>query len=118
MPMAEVEAAVMKSSAIPLSVAEANGSLQMLTEMCPFFLKKVVISGKEWLEMPAAGSGSSSGSLGTPSRRDLPQASPSKRQVKDSATELLTRSPKAVKKDIGGLREVREVIRRELELQD
>ncbi|KAH6915290.1 hypothetical protein BKA70DRAFT_1093245 [Coprinopsis sp. MPI-PUGE-AT-0042] len=118
MPMAEVEAAVIKSSAIPLSVAEANNSLQMLTEMCPFFLKKVVISGKDWLEMPAADRGSSGSSLGTPSRRDLPQASPSKRQVKDSAIELLTRSPKAVKKEIGGLREVREVIRRELELQD
>jgi hypothetical protein len=36
----------------------------------------------------------------------------------ESAEELVTRSPRRVKREAGGLREVREIIRRELELQD
>jgi hypothetical protein len=35
-----------------------------------------------------------------------------------SAEEVLTRSPRRVKREAGGLREVREIIRRELEIQD
>ncbi|KAJ7838945.1 hypothetical protein B0H14DRAFT_2588280 [Mycena olivaceomarginata] len=38
--------------------------------------------------------------------------------VTDSADVLVTRSPRRVKREAGGLREVREIIRRELELQD
>jgi hypothetical protein len=65
------------------------------------------ISGEEWLEMPA------------PSAEvDEKQAppSPSVRKGKDhSAEEVHTRSPRRVKREGGGLREVRERIRRELE---
>jgi hypothetical protein len=35
-----------------------------------------------------------------------------------SAEEVHTRSPRRVKKEVGGLRDVREIIRKELELQD
>lgn len=90
----------------------------MLVQLCPFFLKKVIISGKDWLEMPAT-AGNNRPGLGTPSRRDMLQATPSKKSaVTNSAQELLMRSPKTVKKEVGGLREVREIIRRELELSE
>ena len=46
-------------------------------------------------------------------------ASPGRLRGKnDSAQELLHRSPRWVKREGGGLREVREIIRRELELDD
>lgn len=122
MPMSEVAAAIIKSSTVPLSVAEANESLEMLVRLCPFFLKKIVISGQDWLEMPANSNGSGRsiglGLLSTPSKRDPIHASPSKKSATDSAQELLTRSPRSVKAQGGGLREVREIIRKELELQE
>ncbi|KAL0582001.1 hypothetical protein V5O48_000059 [Marasmius crinis-equi] len=104
LPKAEIATAVMKSSPVPISVAEANESLDMLAKLCPFFLKPLNITGESWLEMPA-------------SKPD--PASPSKSSgSKDAAEELVTRSPKRVKKETGGLREVREIIRREQELRD
>ncbi|EAU84927.1 hypothetical protein CC1G_00446 [Coprinopsis cinerea okayama7 len=120
MPMSEVAAAIIKSSAVPISVAEANESLNMLVQLCPFFLKKVVITGKDWLEMPSTSSNGSTRTigLGSPSKRDAIHASPSKRSTMDSAQELLTRSPRSVKREAGGLREVREIIRKELELDE
>lgn len=94
-------------------MAEAVESLEMLTNLCPFFLKSLNITGEEWLEMPKPITAVDIGG-GTP----RPPSSPGSRKVKDSAEELLTRSPKRVKREGGGLREVREIIRRELELQD
>ncbi|KAL1761503.1 hypothetical protein FB107DRAFT_286135 [Schizophyllum commune] len=123
-PTSEVAQAVIKSSPVPISLSEANESLEMLTSLCPFFLKPLNIAGEEWLEMPATvSSGNSSTPAGfasaavdaSPSKR--PRVPPSPGKV-DSATELVTRSPKRVKMETGGLREVREIIRRELELQD
>ncbi|KAK7061598.1 CDT1-C domain-containing protein [Favolaschia claudopus] len=99
LPMSEVVPAVVKSSPVPISSAEAVDSLKMLTKLCPFFLKQLAIGGEEWLEMPAP-------SVGTTDANT------------DSAEALVTRSPRRVKREAGGLREVREIIRRELELQE
>ncbi|KAJ3790506.1 hypothetical protein GGU10DRAFT_158676 [Lentinula aff. detonsa] len=109
LPLAEVATAIMKSSPVPISQAEANESLELLITLCPFFLKQLTIGGEEWLEMPSSLSSDPS----SPSRRTPP--SPGK---VDSAKELMTRSPKHVKRETGGLRQVREIIRRELELHD
>lgn len=93
----------------------------MLIKLCPFFLKQLNFSGEDWLEMPAPASDSSGLSLeDTPTKvqQKMP-SSPGKLKGKDdSAQELVNRSPRRVKKETGGLREVREIIRRELELQD
>lgn len=51
------------------------------------------------------------------SPRKIPP-SPGRRALDDSAEQLLTRSPRRVRQEGGGLREVRERIRRELELQE
>ncbi|KAI0306961.1 hypothetical protein B0F90DRAFT_1622156 [Multifurca ochricompacta] len=106
LPASEVAAAVLKSSTVPMSTAEAQESLTILASLCPFFLKLLDIDGQEWLEMPA--------SAYTSSERLVP-TSPAK---DDSAEVVLIRSPRRVKKESGGLREVRERIRREIELQD
>ncbi|KAF8915888.1 hypothetical protein CPB85DRAFT_1387339 [Mucidula mucida] len=111
LPLSEVASTVIKSSPIPISMAEATESLEMLTQLCPFFLKPLTLTGEEWLEMPKSSSADVGSGLVTPS-------SPGSRKIKDSAKELLTRSPKRVKREGGGLREVREIIRRELELDD
>lgn len=121
LPMSEVATAVVKSSPVPLSTAEANESLALLMKLCPFFLKKLDIQGEEWLEMPASSTASSGPSgtssvNGTPTKRSL--APPPSPGSKVDSAELIHRSPKRVKKEAGGLREVREIIRRELELQD
>ncbi|KAJ7794207.1 hypothetical protein B0H14DRAFT_3557783 [Mycena olivaceomarginata] len=101
------------SSPVPISSAEAVDSLVMLAKLCPFFLKQLTIAGGEWLEMPAPSSGSTEGS---PSKKSFVPGSLG--SVTDSADALVTRSPRRVKREAGGLREVREIIRRELELQD
>ena len=54
LPTSEVAGAVMKSSAVPISLTDANDSLEMLTDLCPFFLKPLNLDGDEWLEMPKA----------------------------------------------------------------
>ncbi|KAJ7179268.1 hypothetical protein C8R46DRAFT_1173643 [Mycena filopes] len=113
LPLSEVTASVVKSSPVPLSSAEAVDSLAMLAKLCPFFLKELTIAGEGWLEMPAPSAGSNEG--GSPSKKSVP-GSPG--GVIDSAEALLTRSPRRVKREAGGLREVREIIRKELELQD
>lgn len=139
LPLADVTAAVLKSAKVPISAAEARESLEMLTKLCPFFLRPLNVTGDEWLEMPAPSSNTSEEGVedggeraektsknprkvmasprkltGSPGK--LP-ASPS-RTKEGSAVEVLTRSPRRVKREGGGLREVRERIRREIELQD
>lgn len=110
LPTSEVTSSVIKSSPVPISQSEANESLEMLMNLCPFFLKPLNIDGEEWLEMPKPVE-DKIGGLATPS-------SPGSRLLKDVGEALLTRSPKRVKHEVGGLREVREIIRKELELQD
>ena len=110
LPASEVAAAVLKSSPVPMSTAEAQESLAILTRICPFFLKPLDIDGQEWLEMPASA---------YPSNERLMPSSPgSSRGKNDGLEDVLTRSPRRVKKEGGGLREVRERIRREIEMQD
>ncbi|THV08705.1 hypothetical protein K435DRAFT_883521 [Dendrothele bispora CBS 962.96] len=103
LPRSDVASAVIKSSPVPISSAEANESLDLLTRLCPFFLKSIVIASEDWLEMPPSTTSTA-----------IADGSP----IRNSDHELLTRSPKRVKKEAGGLREVREIIRRELELHD
>lgn len=114
LPTSEVVQAIIKSSPVPISAVEAHESINMLTSMCPFFLKSMNVGSEDWLEMPASG-------LGSRTEGDIPP-SPSKKAVlkgrglMDDADELRSLSPKRVKKDwSGGLREVRERIKRELD---
>jgi DNA replication factor Cdt1 C-terminal domain len=109
LPASEVASAVLKSSPVPMSTAEAQESLSILSSLCPFFLKPLDIDSQEWLEMPA--------SVHTSSERLVPTSPGSSRGKQDSAVSVLTRSPRLVKKEGGGLREVRERIRREIESQ-
>lgn len=84
----------------------------MLTKLCPFFIKPLNIDGEEWFEMPASSTVEKGEEKQAP-----PSPSPKKgkgREI-DSAVEVLTRSPRKVKMEGGGLREVRERIRRELD---
>ncbi|KAI0787083.1 hypothetical protein BC629DRAFT_1714829 [Irpex lacteus] len=124
MPSSEVAAAVIKSSPVPISSAEAQESLDLLVDLCPFFLKKMDVGSEEWLEMPAPSTSSTSGSTSTaesstPSSPLKVPVSPGRIRGKDdSAEELLSRSPRRVRREGGGLREVRERIRREMESQD
>ena len=114
MPQPEVAAAIIKSSPVPLSLAEAHESLAMLTKLCPFFLQRLDVGGEEWLEMPSA-----SADADGESEPSSAPSSPRKARGKDeSAEEIHTRSPRRVKREYGGLREVRERIRRELEAAD
>ncbi|KAJ7283790.1 hypothetical protein C8J57DRAFT_1447794 [Mycena rebaudengoi] len=125
LPLSEVTTAVIKSSPVPISSAEAVDSLTMLTKLAPFFLKQLTIASEAWLEMPAPTAGSVEGSS-SPSKKGVVDGSPSKKTrvpvspggVTDRTEALLTRSPRSVKREAGGLREVREIIRRELEVQD
>ncbi|KAJ7794452.1 hypothetical protein B0H14DRAFT_3093763 [Mycena olivaceomarginata] len=109
LPMSKVAAAIVKSSPVPISSAEAVDSLVMLAKLCPFFLKQLTIGGEKWLEMPAPSAGSTEGS---PSKKPLAPRSPG--AVIDSVEALFTQSPPRVNREAGGLREVREIIRREL----
>ena len=92
-----------------MSTAEAQESLTILTSLCPFFLKPLDVDGQEWLEMPA--------STYTSGEKLVP-TSPGPSRGKEDSAEVLIRSPRRVKKEAGGLREVRERIRREIEMQD
>ena len=112
--------AIIKSSPVPISTAEANESLAILTGLCPFFLKKLTIAGAEWLEMPSSSNTTTASIEESPTKRG-PAVSASPKPVKGkegSAHVLVTRSPRSVRREAGGLREVREIIRRELELQN
>jgi len=93
-----------------MSSAEARESLTILTGLCPFFLKPLDIDGQEWLEMPASAPSSS--------ERLVPTSPGSSRAKGDGLEGALARSPRRVKREGGGLREVRERIRREIEMQD
>ena len=123
LPATEVALAIIKSSPVPISTAEANESLAILTDLCPFFLKKLTVAGAEWLEMPSSSNTTTAGSASneeSPTKRG-PAVSASPKPVKGkegSAHVLVTRSPRSVRREAGGLREVREIIRRELELQN
>ena len=137
LPASEVIAAVVKSSLVPMSTSEASESLKLLTTLCPFFLRPLDINGEGWLEMPPTASTSDTAegnqdllSPTKPSARKKapppspgsklfgsgPPPSPGSKAHLDSAEQLLTRSPRRIKREAGGIRKVREIIRRELEL--
>ncbi|KAF8558843.1 hypothetical protein OG21DRAFT_1404140 [Imleria badia] len=118
LPASEVMAAVVKSSPVPMSTSEASESLKLLTTLCPFFLKPLDINGDEWFEMPPATSTSDTAEGTAKQDSSGPPASPGSKLRLDSAEQLLTRSPRRVKREAGGIRDVREIIRRELELHD
>ena len=112
LPLSEISAAIIKSSPVPISGAEAIESVNMLTKLCPFFIKPLSIDGEEWFEMPSSSTAEKDEEKQAP---PSPSARKGKGRDMDSAVELLTRSPKRVKREAGGLREVRERIRRELD---
>ncbi|KAG9317600.1 hypothetical protein JVU11DRAFT_1809 [Chiua virens] len=134
LPASDVVAAVIKSSPVPVSTLEASESLKLLTTLCPFFLRQLDINGEEWFEMPPTAptsdttessalhdvqSPTKSGMVPPLSLRSkVPPPSPGSKAFLDSAEQLLTRSPRRVKREAGGIRQVREIIRRELELHD
>lgn len=126
LPKLEVALAIVKSSPVPISSAEAHESLGLLTSLCPFFIKDMDIAGVEWLEMPAPTTattteieGPSTSASNSPRKPVAPPSpGPPIRGKDESADEVHTRSPRRVKREAGGLREVREIIRRELEITD
>ncbi|KAK7695521.1 hypothetical protein QCA50_000157 [Cerrena zonata] len=121
LPYTEVTSAIIKSSPVPISLSDAQDSLKMLASLCPFFLQYKNIGGEEWLEMPAPfmnATSETSSSSTTSSPGKVPSSPGRVRGKHESAEELRTRSPRTVKREAGGLREVRERIRRELELHD
>lgn len=109
LPTSEVVHAIIKSSPVPISSAEAYESINLLTSLCPFFLRKIDVGGEDWLEMPASAGATQPTTPSSPSRR---------KGGYTSDEELRTLSPRRVKKESGGLREVRERIKRELELSE
>jgi hypothetical protein len=111
LPSSEVVNAIIKSSPVPVSSADATESLEILADLCPFFLNPLKISGEDWLEMQATQQQPDLGSPGGDKVR-------SPGGPKDAATDIATRSPRRVKKEGGGIREVREIIRREIESRD
>jgi hypothetical protein len=70
----------------------------MLTNLCPFFLKPLDVDGKDWLEMPASTLEGGDGKT---------ESSPQKK-----------RGRKLTKEEAKGLKEVKEIIQRELALRD
>lgn len=142
LPASEVTAAVIKSSPVPMSNLEATDSLKLLTTLCPFFLRQFEVGGQDWFETPPTASNlescedsdiDHSSSPTKASHRlipppspgsklfggvSIPPSSPGSKAKVDSAQEIHTRSPLRVKREAGGLRQVREIIRRELDLQE
>ncbi|ODN78491.1 hypothetical protein L202_04122 [Cryptococcus amylolentus CBS 6039] len=123
-PMAEAAEVIVKSSKTPISTAEAQTSLQMLTELCPFFLHIKTIGRQDWIEMPsavtvpaplsptAATGFSASPSASTLPARQLPASPSTPGRLKGELAGPA--SPGKIRRQ-GGLREVREIIRRELD---
>ncbi|KAF8511208.1 hypothetical protein JB92DRAFT_3083535 [Gautieria morchelliformis] len=107
----EVVRALVSSATVPISAADAQESINVLVSLCPFYLKPLVIAGEDWLEMPAL-------CFQHSSRRNSSANPRSPRPKEESGVEVLHRSPKSVTIERGGLRDVRERIRRELELND
>ncbi|EIW71689.1 hypothetical protein TREMEDRAFT_73385 [Tremella mesenterica DSM 1558] len=114
--LTEAAEIVVKSSKTPISLAEAQSSLTMLCELCPFFLTTKVIGRQDWLEMPSS-------TLCPPSPSNnldrvvlnppvTPPGSPSRSGGKKA--ELAGPASLGRVRRQGGLREVRERIRREL----
>ncbi|EIW82428.1 hypothetical protein CONPUDRAFT_89848 [Coniophora puteana RWD-64-598 SS2] len=128
LPYSEVAAKIIKSSPVPMSISEAAESIKLLTTLCPFFLRTLDIKGEDWLEMPQMNSSQSETAAAETSRNLMlpaPPHSPKGLSIpvklpdpSSPAEESLLKSPRRVKREAGGLREVREIIRRELEIHD
>ncbi|KAG6878110.1 hypothetical protein C0993_012114 [Termitomyces sp. T159_Od127] len=92
LPAADVVNAVVKSSPVPISTAEASESLSMLAKLCPFFIRELDVGGKEWLEMPAANPAAVLADVeSTPSRKKPPPSpGPAVKGKHESAEELVS----------------------------
>ncbi|KAF8293630.1 hypothetical protein DL93DRAFT_2091901, partial [Clavulina sp. PMI_390] len=53
-PIEEVVQVIVKSARSPINSVEATDSLRMLTELCPDFIKSLLIDGSEWLQMASS----------------------------------------------------------------
>ena len=105
LPSNEVVEAIIKSSPVPISSAEAEESITLLSQMCPFFIRKIDVGGEDWVEMPASAA---------PTNTNTDSVTGGLKGNSD-LKDLKSLSPKRVKKEEGGLRQVRECIRKELE---
>lgn len=99
LPLEDVASVVVKSSKTEISHAEAIQSLQMLAELCPTFIRLLPLAGEDYVEMPAP-TVVSAASLGLAAGISAVGGPASPGKVR--------------KVGGGGLREVRERIRREL----
>lgn len=106
-----MQAICLKHSADGTLTAEAQASLQLLTDLCPFFLTIKTIAKQEWLEMPSTLT--SPACPPSPGSTTLTPAPPTPPVAKVRAELAGPASPGRVRR-VGGLREVRERIRREL----
>lgn len=116
-PLSEALERLVKSAKSPLSAAEAETSVRMLADLCPFFLAVKLVGKQEWIEMPSVQMPSSPGSLGVAAAET---AATMAANVLSSPTRS-PRTPRALsgpaspgRVQVGGLRAVRERIRREL----
>lgn len=113
-PLSEAVERIVKSARSPLSAAEAEISLRMLADLCPFFVTVKLVGKHDWIEMPNVQVPSSPGS----------GLSATAAEVATSVLGSPTRSPRTPRAlagpaspgrvQVGGLRAVRERIRREL----
>lgn len=89
---------------ISIITAEATESLRLLTDLCPEFLKSIIIDKSEWLQMAS----SSAACPPSPSAKWDNEEEVRKRKTGQG-------SPIRVKSGVVTLRDVKERIRRELE---
>jgi hypothetical protein len=123
--LSAVVQSIVKSSQVPISEADAEESISLLIELCPFFIKRLTVGREDWIEMPSPENPTIVDDddepvpkqTSSPRRVTIPSSpgTRARRQLDDTPI----RSPKTVRKTTaGGLSLVRETIRRELDLDD
>ncbi|KAG9316241.1 hypothetical protein JVU11DRAFT_2268 [Chiua virens] len=129
LPATDVAAAVVKSSPVPISTLEVSESLKLLTTLCPFFLKPLNLNKEEWFEMPLSALTSDATENSAKTFHDLESPTKSSKSNLALSQNLGSRafgsgaptipSSKARLSDAaGGIRKVKEIIRRELQFHD
>ncbi|KAG8746295.1 hypothetical protein FRC12_014326 [Ceratobasidium sp. 428] len=117
-PFREATRAIVSASRV--TAGEAEDEVRMLAELCPKFLKIRVVEKEEWIERGGGivtGKGSSSISKKAPASPSARTPATPSAKLSTSPSRLNAPGTPAKSKDaeIFGLREVREVVRRELE---
>lgn len=113
-PLHEATERIVKSAKTPISAAEAEASVRMLADLCPFFLAVRPVGRQEWIEMPSVPMPPSPGSL-APTATESVAASILSSPTRSPRTPRALAGPASPGRvQVGGLRAVRERIRREL----